>query len=182
VQKHAGPWVAKMSGEKRATLQDRVPQARLYKVWNVPGFCDAEANLLGMAASVLASGKNSRLYERLVYRDQIATAVDAGMGPFEIASQFVIDAMAKPGGDIAKVEQAIDEELARFLKDGPTRSSAFSAINRSISELAGGPTSGRAAKPVTPIASAKRRYVSTDATMMRASTLTRSIPTSETRT
>jgi zinc protease len=144
VQKHAGAWVAKMSGEKRATLQDRVPQARLFKVWNVPGFCDADANLLGMAAAVLASGKNSRLYERLVYRDQIATAVDAGMGPFEIASQFTIDAMATPGGDIAKVEQAIDEELARFLKDGPTsaemervRTKVFASAVRGLERIDG---------------------------------------------
>ncbi len=31
-------WVAKMAGTKRAMLQDRVPQARLYKTWNIPGF------------------------------------------------------------------------------------------------------------------------------------------------
>ncbi|HEY1075324.1 MAG TPA: pitrilysin family protein [Fontimonas sp.] len=144
VQKRAGAWVAKMSGEKRATMQDRVPQPRLFKVWNVPGFCDSDANLLGMAAAVLASGKNSWLYERLVYRDQIATAVDAGMGPFEIASQFTIDAMVKPGGDIAQVEKAIDEELARFLKDGPTaaelervRTKTFAAAVRGLERIDG---------------------------------------------
>jgi zinc protease len=113
-------WVAKMSGEKRAVTQDRVPQARLYKVWNVPGFCDAEANLLSVAASVLGDGKNSRLYRRLVYRDQIASRVSVGIGPFEIGSQFVVDAMVKPGGDVAAVERAVNEEIARFLREGPT--------------------------------------------------------------
>ena len=115
-----GPWVAKMSGEKRATLQDRVPQARLYKIWNVPGFCEADANLLGLVAAVLGDGKNSRLYKRLVYQDQIATAVDVGLGPFEIGSQFLIQATAKPGGDLRAVERAIDEELSRFLREGAT--------------------------------------------------------------
>ncbi len=121
VRTRHGAWVAKMQGEKRALLQDRVPQSRLYKVWNVPGFCDTDANLLGMAAAVLGSGKNSRLYQRLVYRDQIATAVDVGLGPFEIGSQFMIDAMVRPGGDVAAVERAVDEELRRFLRDGPTQ-------------------------------------------------------------
>ncbi len=115
-----GAWVAKMSGEKRATLQDRVPQPRLYKVWNVPGFCETDANLLALVSAVLGDGKNSRLYKRLVYQDQIATDVDVGLGPFEIGSQLMIEATAKSGGDLRALERAIDEELTRFLRDGPT--------------------------------------------------------------
>jgi zinc protease len=120
VRKRHAAWVAKMSGDKRMVLQDRVPQTRILKVWNIPGFCESEANLLGIAAGVLGDGKNSRLYERLVYRDQIATSVGVGLGPFEIGSQFMIDVMVKPGGDAAAAERAVNEELARFLRDGPT--------------------------------------------------------------
>jgi zinc protease len=69
---------------------------------------------------VLGSGKTSRLYKRLVYDDQIATDVAAYIAKREIGSQVTIQATAKPGGDLAAVEKAIDEELARFLKDGPT--------------------------------------------------------------
>jgi zinc protease len=120
VRKRHAAWVAKMSGDKRIVLQDRVPQTRIVKVWNVPGFCESEANLLGIAAGVLGDGKNSRLYERLVYRDRIATSVGVGMGPFEIGSQFLIDVMVAPDADAAAAERAVDEELARFLRDGPT--------------------------------------------------------------
>src|SRR3546814_4016906 len=84
---HQGPWIAKMKGVKRVTIQDRVPQARLYAVWNIPGFCDPDANQLSLAAAVLGNGKNSRLYKRLVYQDQSATSVDVGIGPFEIGSR-----------------------------------------------------------------------------------------------
>lgn len=117
-----GPWIAKMSGLKRATMQDRVPQARITKVWNIPGFCERDANLLSLASDVLAGSKTSRLYQRLVYKDRIATSVSASISPFEIGSQFAIDAMVAPGADPAAVEQAIDEELAKFLKSGPTAS------------------------------------------------------------
>ena len=116
----AQAWTAKMSGTKRAVMQDRVPQARIFKVWNVPGFCERDTNLLSLASDVLGGGKTSRLYQRLVYRDRIATQVSAGMGPFEIGSQFQIDAMVAPGTDPALVERAIDEELTRFLREGPT--------------------------------------------------------------
>ena len=120
VRRRHEAWAAPMEGEKRMVLQDRVPQTRIFKIWNVPGFCDSQANILGIAAGVLGDGKNSRLYERLVYRDQIATGVNVGLGPFEIASQFMIDVTVKPGGDATAVERAIDEELERFLRDGPT--------------------------------------------------------------
>ena len=68
---------------------------------------------------MLGSGKNSRLYKRLVYKDQIATSVSAGVGPFEIGSQFQITATVKPGGDPRAVEKALDEEMAKFLREGP---------------------------------------------------------------
>ena len=61
-----------------------------------------------------------RLYKRLVYDDQIATDVSAGVDPNEISSHFQIIATARPGGNLARIEKAIDEELARFIADGPT--------------------------------------------------------------
>jgi zinc protease len=121
VLKHAQTWVAKMTGEKRSTLQDRVPQARVYKTWNVPGYNTRDSTLLQLVANVLAQGKNSRLYKRLVYTDQTATAVSADIGPFEIGSQFQVTATVKPGGDPRVVEKAIDEEMARLLASGTTR-------------------------------------------------------------
>ena len=121
VLSHAQTWVAKMSGEKRAVLQDRVPQARIYKIWNVPGYNTRDYTLVQLVAEVLAQGKNSRLYKRLVYTDQVATAVDAEVGPFEIGSQLQITVTVKPGGDSRAVEKKLDEEIARLLATGPTR-------------------------------------------------------------
>lgn len=114
-------WIAKMTGERRAWAQDRVPQARLYMVWNVPPLTDPEVDLLDLVASVLATGKTSRLYKRLVYDEQIATEVSASVWGKELGSQFLIVATAKPDGDLAKVERAIREELERLLAQGPSK-------------------------------------------------------------
>jgi len=113
-------WIAKMTGTRRAMLQDNVPQARIYKVWNIPGYKQRDFTLLDMTSDLLAGGKNSRLYKRLVYTDRTATNVTAGVGPFEIASQVQIIATVKPGVDPAVVEKALDEEVSRFLAAGPT--------------------------------------------------------------
>jgi len=122
---HQRAWVARMTGEHRETVEDRVPQARIYKIWNVPGYGTPTADHLRLAAGILSSGKNSRLYKRLVYDDQIATHVAAYLDEREIGSQFVVVATARQGqgahdNALHKVEKALDEELSRFLEEGPT--------------------------------------------------------------
>ena len=113
-------WIARRTGEQRQTVEDRVPQARVMKVWNVPQWGSREAVLLDLATDVLAAGKSSRLFKRLVYEDQIATSASAYISAREIAGQVVLQGTAQPGGDLAAVEAALDEELAKFLTDGPT--------------------------------------------------------------
>ncbi|HXE82447.1 MAG TPA: pitrilysin family protein, partial [Gemmatimonadales bacterium] len=66
-------WIARRSGTHREVMQDRVPQGRIYKEWNIPEFGSADADYLDMVTDVLAQGKTSRLYKRLVYDAQIAT-------------------------------------------------------------------------------------------------------------
>src|SRR6266699_2053252 len=115
-------WIAPRTGSHREIMQDRVPQARIYKEWNIPEYGSANADYLDLVTDVLAAGKTSRLYKRLVYDDQIATDVIAYVDLREIGGQLVIRATAKPNGDLARVERAIDEELARFIQSGPTAS------------------------------------------------------------
>lgn len=117
---HQQVWIAKRTGSHRQVVQDRVPQARIYKVWNIPEFGSADGDYLDMTADLLAKGKTSRLYKRLVYDDQIATNVTAFADTNAIAGQFYIQVTARPGLGLEKVEKEIDEELARFLKEGPT--------------------------------------------------------------
>jgi len=115
-------WIAKRTGTHRGWVQDRVPQARSYRVWNVPQYGSSDEALLDLAAEVLGQGKTSRLYKRLVYKDQIATSASADDDTNEIAGQFDFTLTAKPGGDLSQVEKEADEELQKFLKDGPTES------------------------------------------------------------
>jgi len=115
-------WIARRTGSHREIMQDRVPQARIYKEWNIPEYGSADADYLDLVTDVLAAGKTSRLYKRLVYDEQIATDVNAYVDLREIGGQLVVRATAKPGGDLTRVERAIDEELARFIQTGPTAS------------------------------------------------------------
>ena len=114
-------WIVKLEHDKHETMQDRVPQARIYKVWGAPNFVSEDADLLQLADAVLTGGKNSRLYERLVYKDQTATSVSGSLFSGEIGGYYELQATVQPGGDIEAVRQAIDEEMQRFLTEGLTK-------------------------------------------------------------
>ncbi len=116
---HITAWSARMSGERSSTVMENVPQPRLYMVWNLPPAFNADTTRLQLAAAVLADGKDSRLYKRLVHDDQLATDVFAHVNAREIGSQFVIRADARPGVALDKIERAVDEELAKLLANGP---------------------------------------------------------------
>lgn len=113
-------WVAKRDGIQRQSVQDRVPQPRIYMVWNVPQYGSKDAIYLDLVSRVLSLGKTSRLYKRLVYDDQIASSVNVYIDQREIAGLFTIIADAKPGVDIALVEKAINEELTKLINGGIT--------------------------------------------------------------
>jgi zinc protease len=112
-------WIPQHATERRQLIQDRVPQDRIYIAWPGPRWGTTEAHQLGLGIDILANGKNSRLYERLVYRDQIATDVSLAGFFLEVSGLLVLEISVKPGIDIAKVEQAAREEINDFLRKGP---------------------------------------------------------------
>lgn len=114
-------WTQTGIDEKRIIMQDRVPQARVYKIWRAPHWQSDDSTRLQIADYVLTSGKTSRLYQRLVYEDQIASSAAAFQFSGEIAGAYIAFATALPGQDLAEVERALDEEIARFVASGPTR-------------------------------------------------------------
>jgi zinc protease len=136
--------IAKRSGEIREVMQDRVPQSRIYMIWNVAPWGHPDAFELDMVSSVLSSGKTSRLYKRLVYDEQIATSVNAFNWENELAGLFVIQADVKPGVENHVVEKAINEELNKLLAEGPTaeelkrvKTNYFAGFVRGIERIGG---------------------------------------------
>lgn len=113
-------WIAPMKGKHYQTAQDRVPQARLQKVWNIPGWGTREMTQLNLLGAVLTDGKTSRLYKRLVYDEQLTSNVYFYTDEKEIGGQFFIVADAKPAVSLGRVDSVIREEMGKLLATGPT--------------------------------------------------------------
>jgi zinc protease len=124
------PPAAKLTEVKRATLTDRVRLPRLYLAWLTPRrFAPGDATL-DVVSAVLADGKNSRLYRRLVYDDQIAQDVSAFQFSGALGSSFQIVATARPGHTAAEMQKAIDEEVARLQREPPDAREVERALNQ----------------------------------------------------
>ena len=119
VQRRPAPPV-RLGADEYATLEDRVQLPRVYDAWHsVRAFGDDDA-ALDVLANVLATGKSSRLYKRLVYELQIATEVVAFQDGGRIDGKFELFATARPGHDLNELQRVIDEELKRLAEQGPT--------------------------------------------------------------
>lgn len=105
---------------KRVTMVDRVPQAKLLMVWHSPARFAPGDVALDVVAGALSNGVSSRLYRRLVEDEKLATDVSAYQESRVLGSLFNIDVTAAEGADLAKIEAAVDDELAKFKKTGPT--------------------------------------------------------------
>ena len=114
-------WIAKRTGQTREVMYDRVPNTRIYKVWNTAEKGTKDEAHLELIASLLAGGKNSSLYQSLVYEKQLATDISAFYYDREIAGQFWIAADLSNGQSLEELEKGIDEALHEFIKKGPIK-------------------------------------------------------------
>ncbi|MEO6237859.1 MAG: pitrilysin family protein [Vicinamibacterales bacterium] len=115
---------------RNKTIQDRVQLPRLYLTWITPAHLepgDAELDVLSL---LLAGGKNSRLYKRLVYELQIAQDVAAFQASKALSSEYQIVVTARPGASIEQIRAIVDEEIARLQQTAPTARELTRAVNQ----------------------------------------------------
>ncbi|MCG6956819.1 MAG: insulinase family protein, partial [Gemmatimonadetes bacterium] len=109
---------ATLASDRSVVLEDDVQLPRLYVAWHSPRIFTDEDATMDVLASVLADGKSSRLYKRLVYDEQIAQDVSAFQNSQELAGSFWIVATAKPDVSLAALESAMRQELERAASEG----------------------------------------------------------------
>jgi predicted Zn-dependent peptidase len=105
-----GSLPATIGGEVRQVVPDRVPMSRLYFGHRIPPLGAPEFDAIAMAAVVLAEGRGSRMYSRLVRDTQLAQ--DLGLGPYE----WIGGASLAYGWATASSEDEVDRLEAAFVK------------------------------------------------------------------
>ena len=104
---------------RRILLEDRVQLPRLYMSWiSAPRYGEHDAAMTALSR-LLAGGKNSRLYRRLVYELQIADDVSAFQNGGRLGGEFQISATARSGRTLAELEAVILEEIEKVKGEVP---------------------------------------------------------------
>ena len=107
-------------GERRITVGKFAQLPILQIGYHVPATSHADYYALQALETILFSGQSSRMYKRLVDREQLALSVGGGSGFAFDPTLFEISAQPKAGVDPAAVEKAIYEELDRVKTDAVT--------------------------------------------------------------
>jgi zinc protease len=116
----AQTWIAKRNEERRDVMQDRVPNARVYLIWNTPQATDPNSDRLDLVADILAGDASGVLIEQLVQKEKLATSISASVYGREIAGQFWIQADVAPNVDPLQLEKRIRAVLEQFERNGPS--------------------------------------------------------------
>ena len=110
---------------RRVTKEDpRVQLASWSRLYQAPSYhrgAKEHAYALEVLAELLGGGTSSRLYRSLVVEQKVATGAGSSYDGDNLdLSTFSLYASAQSGGGVGAIEQAMDAEIARLLKDGTT--------------------------------------------------------------
>ena len=116
-------------------LEDEIRLPRLYLSWHAPLPLTREEAALEVAGRVLANGRSSRLYRRLVYEEQVAQDVSAWLEEGRLGGSFHLVVTGRPGGALEPLAEAVRAEVARLAEEGPTPAELEGARVRVEAEL-----------------------------------------------
>ena len=100
-----------LRAETRIALEAKVQQPQVFIEYPTPRSLSEGDHALDVAAQILAGGKASRLYKRLVYELQIAQSVTAHQQSQLLQSVFEISATPIAGHTLDELVRVIDEEV-----------------------------------------------------------------------
>jgi zinc protease len=108
-----------LADDVRSIMPDEVRLPRLYMAWHSPAaFADDDAEM-DAVATALASGKASRLYDRLV-RTAKAVDVTAYQHGSQLCSSFEVVVTARPETELDEIEEVVRDEIGRIASTGIT--------------------------------------------------------------
>lgn len=103
---------------RETVIDDKAPHKAVFIGYKGPNLGSEDYYATNLLSNILASGESSRLYKRLVNKDEIA--MQTSMFPFNLQKDgaIIFYGVAYPNQDLDDVEDAIYEEVSKIIKDG----------------------------------------------------------------
>ncbi len=116
--------------------KDNTPLNATLHAWRALKETDPDAYPLELLGNILSSGRSSRLYKRLVEKEQSALDVDAFPYLLENAGMLGVFATGQQGVTLEQLDAQIDEEVEKVKAEGVTDEEFQKALNQKEAEFA----------------------------------------------
>ena len=114
---------------KEKITDEKATLPAVYIGFRGPKLGEPDFYAVSLMTEILASGESSRLYQRLVDKEQIS--MRASLSPYSLQNSGVIilNSNAKPGKNIQKVEDIMLDEVKKLIDEGVTKEEFEKAKN-----------------------------------------------------
>ena len=129
-------WKLDAAGAKKDVLKDNTPLPASLHAWRAPKETDPDAYPLELLGSILSTGRSSRLYKRLVEKEQVAMEVEAFPYLLEKAGVLGVYAVGQQGVTLDQLDALITEEVEKVKAEGVTEDEYRKALNQQEASFA----------------------------------------------
>ncbi len=119
-------------GERRVVVRRPANLPILMLSYHVPATNNPDSAAFDLLETILTTGRSSRLYQRLVEKDQLVLNVQGGTQPSLDPGTFDFTMQVRSGKSPADAEKALYEELDRLAKEGITKDELDKARNQML--------------------------------------------------
>lgn len=133
--KKAYPLMPKNLKASRSSVKKDVQNVTFMMSYPSVTVHEEDSVALDILGSILGGGASSRLYNRLVYQEQVATSAGAFQLSNEGSGLFGISVSVRPGESAQKAEKLVREELKKMITQGVQESDLIKAKNQIMKEF-----------------------------------------------
>ncbi|HTQ06049.1 MAG TPA: pitrilysin family protein [Polyangiaceae bacterium] len=120
----------------RLVVDEPVELARVSYGWIAPPAYGPDDAPLDLATTILAGGRSTRLYRKLVVEGKLASEVEASSDPNALATMLDVSATAASGKAPEDIEKALDAVIEELKTTPPTAEELARAKRRTFLEIA----------------------------------------------
>ena len=116
-------WIPDLKDVKKVTIYDNTPQPIYERAFAIPAEGDYDSTLLTLVYRTLVGNENSPLKKRLIDELGLVTKIDGDVYLDTVTGQFSVSFHLVNEADIEQVERVIDQEIAKYIQEGPSLAS-----------------------------------------------------------
>lgn len=112
-----------------------VPADAIYKVYHMGTRASANFYTCDIISDILSNGQSSRLYINLIKNSRLFSGIDAYISGDTDPGLFIFSGKLSEGTDIRQAEQAIKDEIGKFIRDEITERDVQKVINKTEARI-----------------------------------------------